>query len=315
MILDPGRKETDKRLAQIEKKLHEIYSQSYSELKEKADKYFEKFRKADAEKARLVKANLLSEEEYTNWRRTQMFIGKRWDRMREQTAVYLHGVNITANAYVNDQLPDIYALNYNLSAKDIEKAVDEILFLPVDARTVKNLSLADGESFLPYKKLDPRKDIPWNMRKINSEMLQGILQGESIPEITKRFINVGVANETSAVRAARTMMTTVENSARLESAKRAEEKGVVLGKIWLSVSDSRTRDWHKQAAIDYAEPIPLDEPFIVNGEKMDAPGDTHASGSNVYNCRCSLGRRVLGFKSMLPQDKRGKITVRFRDEQ
>lgn len=314
MILDPGRRETDERLAKIEKKLHEIYSQSYSELKEKADNYFEKFRKADLEKAKLVKAGRLSEEEYRNWRRTQMLMGKHWNTLKEQSASYIHNVNKIATAYVNDQLPDIYTLNYNLSARDIENTVDKISFEMVDARTVKNLSLADGKSFLPYKKLDPKKDIPWNMRKINNEMLQGILQGESIPEIAQRFINVGVANEVSAVRAARTMMTTVENSARLDSAKRAQENGVILGKIWLSVSDSRTRDWHKQAAYDYADPIPIDDPFIVNGEEMDAPGDTRASGSNVYNCRCSLGRRVLGFKSILPQDKQGKIKVVFEDE-
>lgn len=314
MILDPGRRETDERLAKIEKKLHEIYSHSYSELKEKADNYFEKFRKADLEKAKLVKAGRLSEEEYRNWRRTQMLMGKHWNTLKEQSASYIHNVNKIATAYVNDQLPDIYTLNYNLSARDIENTVDKISFEMVDARTVKNLSLADGKSFLPYKKLDPRKDIPWNMRKINNEMLQGVLQGESIPEIAQRFINVGVANEVSAVRAARTMMTTVENSARLDSAKRAQENGVILGKIWLSVSDSRTRDWHKQAAYDYADPIPIDDPFIVNGEEMDAPGDTRASGSNVYNCRCSLGRRVLGFKSILPQDKQGKIKVVFEDE-
>lgn len=314
MILDPGRKETDERLAKIEKKLHEIYSQSYSELKEKADNYFEKFRKADLEKAKLVKAGRLSEEEYRNWRRTQMLMGKHWNTLKEQSASYIHNVNKIATAYVNDQLPDIYTLNYNLSARDIENTVDKISFEMVDARTVKNLSLADGKSFLPYKKLDPKKDIPWNMRKINNEMLQGVLQGESIPEIAQRFINVGVANEVSAVRAARTMMTTVENSARLDSAKRAQENGVILGKIWLSVSDSRTRDWHKQAAYDYADPIPIDDPFIVNGEEMNAPGDTRASGSNVYNCRCSLGRRVLGFKSILPQNKQGKIKVVFEDE-
>lgn len=243
-----------------------------------------------------------------------MLMGKHWNTLKEQSASYIHNVNKIATAYVNDQLPDIYTLNYNLSARDIENTVDKISFEMVDARTVKNLSLADGKSFLPYKKLDPRKDIPWNMRKINNEMLQGILQGESIPEIAQRFINVGVANEVSAVRAARTMMTTVENSARLDSAKRAQENGVIMGKIWLSVSDSRTRDWHKQAARDYADPIPIDDPFIVNGEEMDAPGDTRASGSNVYNCRCSLGRRVLGFKSILPQNKQGKIKVVFEDE-
>ena len=314
MLLDPGRKETDKELAKIEKHLHEVYTQAYRELSQKTDDYFKSFKKQDAKKAELVKAGKLSEKEYREWRKRRMFVGKHWTAMKEQAATDLYNVNKIAADYVNGRLPDIYAMNYNFSAKDIENGVSHrISFEMADARTVRDLSLAGDKLILPYKKLDPKKDIPWNMRKINDAMLQGVLQGESIPKIAKRFIEVGVANEVSAIRAARTMMTTVENKARFESAKDAESAGVVMGKIWMSVSDARTRPWHAQAARAYADPIPLDEPFIVNGEEMEEPGDTRASGMNVYNCRCSLGRKVLGFKSTLPKEKQGKIKVRFRN--
>lgn len=312
MSLDPGRAETDKRLAEIEKHLHEVYSQAYKELKQKTDDYFARFKEKDKIKRALVESGELSKTEYKKWRKGQMFVGEHWKRMQEQAALDLYNVNKIANDYINGQLPDIYAMNYNFSAKDIENGVSHrISFEMANAQTVKDLSLAGDKMLFKSRKLDPEKDIPWNMRKINDAMLQGIIQGESISKIAKRFMDVGVDNEVSAIRAARTMVTAVENKARFESAKRAEEMGVVMGKVWLSVSDGRTRPWHAQAADDYADPIPLDEPFIVNGEEMEEPGDPSASGMNTYNCRCSLGRKVLGFKSILPEDKQGKIKVKF----
>ena len=312
MSLDPGRKETDKRLSEIERHLHEIYTQAYAELKRKTDDYFARFAEKDKKKRDLVQAGKLSPQEYQKWRKGQMFVGEHWKRMQEQAATDLYNVNKIANDYINDQLPDIYAMNYNFSAQDIENGVNHrISFEMANAQIVKDLSLAGDKMLYKSKKLDPQKDIPWNMRKINAAMLQGVLQGESIPKIAKRFMDVGVSNEVSAIRAARTMITAVENKARFESAKRAEEAGAIMGKIWISVSDARTRPWHAQAASDYADPIPMDEPFIVNGEEMEEPGDPSASGSNTYNCRCSLGRKVLGFKSILPKDKQGKVKVHF----
>jgi hypothetical protein len=40
--------------------------------------------------------------------------------------------------------------------------------------------------------------------------------------------------------------------------------------------------------MDGAEPIPTDEPFIVDGEEMDRPGDPAGSPENVTKCRCTL---------------------------
>lgn len=316
MSLDPGRRETDRKLRKMEKHLRQVYTEAHRDLTKKTEAFFKEFAEADAKMAAQVEAGEVSQRTYKRWRKNQMTVGKHWQAMKEETATQLHHVNETAAKYVNDQLPELYALNYNASARDIQKGINAVrtgysLEL-TDARTVKKLATAGKKNLLPYRKIDPRKDIPWNMRKINNAMLQGIIQGESIPKIAKRFEDVGVANEESAIRAARTMVTSVENSARMESARDAEEMGVVMGKVWMSVSDNRTRPWHAQAAEDYSDPIPLDEPFIVDGEEMDAPGDTSASPHNLYNCRCSLGRKVLGFKSILPEDKRGKIKVTMK---
>ena len=122
-------------------------------------------------------------------------------------------------------------------------------------------------------------------------------------------------NKVSAIRMARTAVTAAENKARQDNAEKLEEMGVIVKKVWLSVSDGRTRDWHKQAANDYSEnkAIPIDELFIVAGEKLMRPGDAEhgASGANLYNCRCSSKNIVVGFKSTLPPELRGKYKVKF----
>ena len=189
-------------------------------------------------------------------------------------------------------------MNYNA----IESAVDGVggySFTLVDADTVRNLAVTDT-SLLPYKEIDPAKDIPWNMKKINAETLQGILQGESMDKIAKRMMNVQEMNKDAAIRSARTIVTGAECKGRQDSYQRAKDDGIILRKYWLATYDKRARDWHKDAGNDYTEEkaIDIDDFFIVDGEKMLHPGDSMhgASGHNLYNCRCSIASKVVGFK-------------------
>lgn len=306
---------TDKELEKMEQHLSAIYSRAEKELQEKADKYFKRFEELDAEKRALVEEGKLTEKEYKRWRQNKIMTGRHWKQMKEQAAQELAKVNETALEYVNGRLPGVYAINYNHSAGEIERlSQNAISFEHINKRAVENLVKAGDTSLLPFKKLDSEKDISWNMGKVNSEVLQGIIQGESIPKIAKRIRNVTDANKVSSVRAARTIVNGTENKARHDAGVKASEKGVIMGKCWVATNDNRTRDWHSQAWADYGDKsnaVPIDDPFIVNGEKMMYPGDKSASASNVYNCRCSHKNVVKGFTSILPPEKRGKIKVKF----
>jgi hypothetical protein len=37
----------------------------------------------------------------------------------------------------------------------------------------------------------------------------------------------------------------------------------------------------------------MDEPFEVDGELLDYPGDPTGSAANVINCRCAVGYIVI----------------------
>ena len=297
---DLAHAKTDEKLEEMEKRLSAIYSRAEKEIQKTADEYFAKFAKQDEAKKKLVEAGKLTEEEYTKWRKGKVMYGKRFTEMKEQCAKQLLNVNQTALAYVNGELPEVYALNYNALAGAVD-GVGGYSFTLVDADTVRNLAVTDT-SLLPYKELDPAKDIPWNMKKINAETLQGILQGESMDKIAKRILSVQKMNEEAAIRSARTIVTTAECKGRQDSYQRAKDDGIILRKYWLATYDKRARDWHKEAGNKYNEDnaIEIDEFFVVDGEDMLHPGDAMngASGHNLYNCRCSIASKVIGFKKV-----------------
>lgn len=284
---------TDEKLEKMERHLSAIYSTAQKNMQKKADEYFDKFKKADEEKRELVKQGKLTDEEYKKWRQNKIMYGKRFTSMKEDIAKQLLNVNQTATAYINGELPEVYALNYNALVEDVGD-IKGYSFTLVDADTVKNLALAD-KSLLPYREIDPSKDIPWNMKKINAEVLQGIIQGESIPKISKRIINVQEMNKNASIRTARTIVTGAENKGRQDSYQRATDDGIILEREWMATDDNRTRHWHNE--LDGVR-VGLNEPWENEFGKIMFPGDPTADGANIYNCRCSMRVRVKGFKKV-----------------
>ena len=287
-MADTAHRLTDEKLEEMEKRLSAIYSRAEKEIQKTADEYFSRFAKQDEAKRKLLEQGKITEEEYTKWRKGKVMYGKQFAEMKEQCAKQLLNVNQTALAYINGELPEVYALNYNA----LESAVDGVggySFTLVDADTVRNLAVTDT-SLLPYKELDPAKDIPWNMKKINAETLQGILQGESMDKIANRIINVQEMNKTQAIRSARTIVTGAENKGRQDSYARAEADGIILQKEWIATNDSRTR--HSHAVLDGAI-VDQDKKF---GNGLMFPGDPNGRPEEVWNCRCSVAAVVKGFK-------------------
>lgn len=279
---------TDREIERMERHLSVIYARAEKELTEKAEKYFAQFEKLDEQKRALVDAGKMTEQEYKLWRQNKIMSGKHWTAMKEQAAQELLNANKTAMAYINDQLPGVYAINYNSAADGVNGQIKGVSFELVDANTVKNLATSD-KTLLPYKYVDGKKDVRWNTQKVNSEIMQGIIQGESIPKMAKRLSNVTEMNRTSAIRNARTTVTSAENKGRMDMLHEACDKGVEMEKIWRATSDSRTRDSH--AALD-GESVGIDDEFD-NG--LMYPGDPDGDPSEVYNCRCTLVYKVISF--------------------
>ena len=289
--MDKAHKATDKRLEVMERELAAIYREAQKGISDKATAYFEQFIKQDEKKKALVADGKLSEDEYLQWRKNKILYSKRFVTLQGQITGELARVNQTAAAYINDQLPDVYALNYNYVGKGVQRAVKGYSFTLIDANTVKRLA-TKTDGLLPKRKVDVPKDKLWNAKKMRTQVLQGILQGESMDKIADRMQTVTDMNGVSAIRNARTMVTGAENAGRIDMMHKAATDGVIMRKRWIATTDSRTRDWHRD--LDGVE-VDMDEPFQNDFGDIMFPGDPTADGANVYNCRCALGYRVVGF--------------------
>lgn len=301
-MADTAHYQTDLKLEEMEKRLSAIYSRAEKEIGERWKEYLVEAQSEidDLQKAYdLAKKNGDQKEirkagrKLSKAKRDRTLMNNRFKDLTERTAAELANVNKTALAYVNGQLPEVYSINYNVLAPTVD-GVGGYSFALVDADTVKNLATTD-KSLLPYKKLDEKKDIRWNVKKMNSEVLQGILQGEPMDRIASRLSNVIGMDETAAIRNARTMVTGAENKGRQDSYARATADGIILQKEWLATNDGRTRHWH--AELD-GQTVPQDKPFSNAVGLIMFPGDPGAHPANVYNCRCSMAAVVKGFKKV-----------------
>lgn len=282
----------------MEKNLQKIYKQTRNELEEKwfdfmqkqgakvkamQEQYYELKKTASQEEIRefgkqlgIEKRNLTLKNEY-------------YHNMVNQTTDKLAHTNEIAIAYINNQMPEIYAVNFNDAYKDVFKGIKGISYNLVDERTVKYL-VKNGDLKLPKKRVNIPKDKRWNAKQINSSILQGILQGESIDDMSKRILPVVNNNQSASVRTARTLTTECENKGRIDRMDEMSEQGLEIEKEWIATDDERTRESH--ALID-GETVPYDEEFS-NG--LMQPGDPDGDPSEVYNCRCTMGTVVKGWK-------------------
>lgn len=290
---DPAHKETDKLLAKMEKELHSVYKQAYTEARKTADDFMKQFREMDKKKREQVKNGELGKDDYARWRRTQIFQGNRFHKMADTLAADMTNSNKIAASVINGYLPEVYAVNYNYGTYEIEKGSNiNTQFTLYDRQTVERL-LRDNPDLLPKQaKVNIPKDQQWNKKVINSAITQGILQGDSIDKIADRLAaSVADMSQTSAIRNARTMTTSAQNGGRIDSYKRAESMGIKLKQQWMSTLDNRTR--HEHIKLD-GQIQPVGKPFTVDGYKIYYPGDPSAEPFLVYNCRCTLIGVVTG---------------------
>lgn len=271
--------------------MSDIYDRAGKEIDKKTKKFWDAFERKDKSMQERLESGKITQEAYDKWRRGQAFTGEHMREMQKVVAEEMLNASKTAAAYVNGHLPQVYALNYN-ALGDATSGIKGYSFELVDASTVRNLATSD-KTLLPYKKVNGKKVERWATQKVNAEITQGIVQGESIPKIAKRLQNVTDMDKVSSIRNARTTVTSAENKGRQDSYIEAEADGIILVKCWISTHDPRTREAHLE--LDGQE-RGIDEPFENSLGSIMYPGDPDAEPANVYNCRCSMKTKVLGFR-------------------
>ncbi len=266
----------EQELKKLEKRLAREYQQAYSDIAKKCDKYFAKFEEQDKK----MKATL-SHDDYIKWRQNKMLTGKRWTALRDSLAKDYTNVNQIAARMIREDNIGVITDAFNHGTYEVEKISGiDTNFTIYNRDSVENI-IKNEPDLLPVN-LNIPKDLRWNKSKVNSAIIQGILQGKPIKDVAKQLESVTDMNKNAAIRNARTMNTYARNVGRLKSYERADKLGVKTRKMWLATLDGRTRHSHRMMDREIVE---LDEAFS-NG--LMEPGDPDGAGGEIYNCRCRM---------------------------
>lgn len=324
---DPAHEGTEKILAELEERIKAEYKAAADAAEAKWKTYMQSFEKEDAFQAERLLNGEIGVQDYQNWRMRHIAMGKRWEEMRDTLAQDYHNANLIATKMARGEMPDVYALNANYATYHIEHTggINTGFTLynhdTAEALLKKEWAISPEKgknAFLPKPSAKKKKwlkenpDIAWNKQNIQSAVTQGILTGESLPEIADRLAQgVVMKNKAQAIRTARTMATNVQNYGRMQAADRATSLGVEIMDEWSATLDGVTRHSHRNLH-GYRKPHDPDEPF-PNGCRW--PGDPAGPAAEVYNCRCTLLNWVKGFEGDTVKESPGMNGMSFEEWQ
>jgi len=121
-------------------------------------------------------------------------------------------------------------------------------------------------------------------QKTRAQLVAGMAEGESIPELSKRVRGEIASSNVRARTIARTEVVSASNAGALAQMQSLGEEGPAE-KEWLSTNDARTRLSHREAN---GQQVPLVDRFEVGGATLAFPGDPTGPPDEVINCRCTL---------------------------
>lgn len=255
---------TDKALKALEKQIKSVYTKAYQELKDEAATVLAKIE--------------LNPDMTLSQKMALMAKYDRLNKLSEQLADTAYNANKTAQKMINGEMVNIYELNYNETAKNLG-------FSLVDHGAVKKI-LTEEEN--PFNMISSLYDKVGIRNQMKGELMQGLLKGEGINKIARRFKNVSEKSLKDSIRIARTETTRVVNSAKMDVGAEGERLGFTIYKRWIATTDGRVREDH--LAMNGVE-VPLNEPFILpDGSKVMFPGDISmgAPPEQVIQCRCTM---------------------------
>ena len=298
---DDGDKAVEMLLRDTEQEIIKIYDEASKGCYAKLQRHLKAFQRKDAEKRKLVASGELSQADYNAWKHGQIMTGQRWQDMVAILAEDMTNADKIAMSVINGHIPEAYAVNANYGTYQIEHGLGiNTSFTLYDKHTVERLIRDKPDLYPPPNpKVDIPRDRRWNKQQINSQVLQAILQGESVKTLAKRIFpeialkgqkgkdkkeqrSIAHKNAVAAMRTARTAMTGAQNAGRVAAYSRAEEMGIRMLQEWVSAHDGHTRESHLD--VD-GEQVPVGSEF---SNECRFPGDPGGPPEETYNCRCTL---------------------------
>lgn len=311
---DPGTLATDESVLKLGKELKKVYGEASKEIQAELDAYLKKFGPEIHDLEAKAIDGTITDDELKHLK--LMTLQK---NILNQKADQLAGVMLNANqkamGMINGEQLNVFAENANWQSYQLTQDTKmNLSFSVYDEHTAAKL-LKDKPELLPRKEVKGQKDKAWNRKIIANAVLQGVIQGDSIPKLAKRIaVQTGETNMKAMTRYARTAMTSAQNSGRMEMLHRAKGMGIKCKKVWLATLDARTRDAH--GSMD-GQKVDVDDDFQSDFGPIKFPGDLSSKGSvpaNIYNCRCTLVYDYDGFPNDPTADQRISYDEYYTEE-
>lgn len=304
--MDRGHERTEQVINKIEGRLRAEYEQAAKEAEETLKDYMERFDLKDKKWQEWVKDGKRTQEQYDAWRKQQLMQGERWKQLKNQLAEDMVNTTSSARDIVQSYMPEVYEINANYALYQVE--VGGGYTLPSSLTLYNREAIArlvkDEPDLMPMGKsvlgdIAKGKAQRWERQKVQSIMMQGILQGKSNVRIAQDIAeNLANGDFKASMRYARTMSTNAQNGGRYGAYRRLEANGVPLTLQWEATLDMRTRHEHRMM---HGQRRNVNQPFEVDGVEILYPawlgmGDYKVPPDMIWNCRCTILAFVKGFE-------------------
>lgn len=280
----------DGELEELEKRISALYSQASREVTEEFAKFTEEFASQEARMLELLAVGKIDDDDFRIWRNNHILQSTRYKALIQSLTNMMVDTDETAMAIVSGEMPWVIAQSYNFMQALGWDAANQAgysagTFTIYNASAVQAL-IRDNPDLLPS--VNKPIDEAWNMSHITREITQGIMQGNTMPQIADRLRRVVGMDENSAMRNARTSFTYAENMGRDESIKNLQSRGIPMEKVWSAVMDERTRQTHRR--LNGTTPDKATGLYGVGflAHPLRFPADKSGDAEEIYNCRCRL---------------------------
>lgn len=267
-----------------------IYSDALKTALRKQAKFLKKIKDIDDGKIKPPQY-YVDLDEVGRWRQgfTKELI--RQQKVIDSIIAELNKAGIKASDLVRKNMAEIWRINREEIAgmiqKDAAKQGFRVSFSRYDRRQLGVLMQEEEPPFsrIAYRNLGKN---PAVRRRLQNELAQATILGESQRDIIKRIRDVTGQSLYQAKRVAQTERTRVQSQARWQAGKEAAEMGIRIANQWSCQMMKTSRDTH----------IDRDGKWALQGEAfpgsvMKYPGDPAGGPGEVINCHCVLIPHVL----------------------
>lgn len=282
---------------EIEKALTQRISAVYGEALKKAIRMNRRF----LQKIRDIDSGKIQPPNYYNtpelikkWREGYIRELMRQEHVIESIEQQIRDAGGKVEPEIKKALVEIYAINANYTATKLTAfggvdATSKYLLTGVTRRQAA-IILRDTQPLFSKIAFRNLIEAPAVIRRLQNEMVQATLLGESQEKIIRRIRAVMDNSAANARRIAQTERTRLQSQARADQLHEAAQMGIRITKTW-STRMVNSRDSH--VALNN-KTIAENEKFrTIWGNELAYPGDPSAPAKEVINCHCVLILNVV----------------------